>query len=115
MSSRRHIKVQNGTTVEEGFFTASSHVNIEKRYFAHLDKMAAKYPDYKPLIDAFRAAKLDDVFSRSLLIESIPAVRKMTLMMISGVRFWETAGTKYSALWTLRRICTPRWSSVMTI
>lgn len=63
MSSRRHIKVQNGTTVEEGFFTASSHVNIEKRYFAHLDKMAAKYPDYKPLIDAFRAAKLEDVFS----------------------------------------------------
>ncbi|MBQ9631467.1 MAG: hypothetical protein IJV04_00915, partial [Lachnospiraceae bacterium] len=69
MSSRQHIKVQNGRTIEEGYFTPTTTQDLEKRCDAYLDRMEKKYPEFRTIIDAFKKTDKDTLFSNAVEYE----------------------------------------------
>ena len=69
MSSRQHIKVQNGRTIEEGYFTPTTTQDLEKRCDAYLDRMEKKYPEFRTIIDAFKKTDKDTLFAPAVEYE----------------------------------------------
>ncbi|MBQ9719187.1 MAG: hypothetical protein IJV64_00670, partial [Oscillospiraceae bacterium] len=62
LSSRQHIYVENNGVTEDGFFTATSRVEPDKKYQQLMDQLQSKYPpQYRPLIDDLRGKYQDAV------------------------------------------------------
>ena len=62
LSSRQHIKITDGRTVEEGYFTASSTVHLEEDKNEAFRALEAKYPPaYKPVLDAVKSKSLAEI------------------------------------------------------
>lgn len=68
MSSRQHMYVESGRlgadgrpTVEEGYFTPTRRIEPRKDLDAVLERMIAKHPKYRPLLEEMRQADYESV------------------------------------------------------
>lgn len=66
VSTRHHLKVKNGNTIEEGYFTPTATVDILGTPKLIFDRLEDKYPpQYKPILDKLRKKSPADLASVS--------------------------------------------------
>ncbi len=71
-SVRQHIRVTNGDTIEEGFFTPSVYSTPKKDFAELMERLEKKYPAYKSFLDAIRAVPMEDLCDRAMDILEHP-------------------------------------------
>ncbi len=65
-NARQHIKVKNGNTIEEGYFTPTQNLNFSTYPYELMDSLEHKYgPNYKPILDKLREKTPEQLVGRN--------------------------------------------------